>query len=437
MKSSRYNFFVPLEKEGDYILYNTFSGAIFFVDRELKDAVKKNPSGIPGDILEDFKKEWVLLEDDLDELQVVSVVRDEMRFNASRLQFVIMTTYDCNLNCPYCYEKKDPMTSLTDDSCARISKFVERLIERQRARELDFLMYGGEPLLEIEHMMQLIRHFTVAAGDTGFTFSVSMTTNGTLLTPEIVSELEQYPVEVVQVTLDGPKSLHDLKRVYASGKGTYEDIIRGIDLLRSSSIRPKIRVNIDGVNKDHIPELLDDLKERGLSDVQIYYGIVRTISKVCESYGPSCMKDSEIKSVLPKVWGETLARGFPIPLKPFNNLVGCGMQSNSSFTIDPEGHVYKCVTGTGYPDQRIGTINEQGDVPAWSPIYYQWFSRNPLEFSSCRACTFFPLCGGGCPMIAYSRKGTYQSGGCFETKAVLKDQLILYLKQTYPHKFTE
>jgi uncharacterized protein len=110
------------------------------------------------------------------------------------------------------------------------------------------------------------------------------------------------------------------------------------------------------------------------------------------------------------------------------------MQGTSSFTIDPEGHLYKCVTMVGYPELSIGTIGEGGEVPFWNPVYYQWMSRNPLSFPECRNCPYFPLCGGGCPMIAYAHHGTYDRGGCFETKQVLKEQLALYLKQKYPEK---
>ena len=435
MKPSRYNYYVPTKKKDMYVLYNTLSGAIFSVDKELRETIQKNPSALPEEAVEDFKKEWILLDDDMDELRAISNMRDEMRFNAPWLQFMILTTYDCNLSCPYCYEKKDPMTSIDKHSCERIKRFIEKSIERHRPTSLEFLMYGGEPLLNPEPMIELIDHFTEYCLNRSIELRVDMTTNGTLITEDIIAELEKYPVYVIQVTLDGPKKMHNEKRVYKNGKGTYEDIIKGLHLLRTSKLRPKIRINVDEINKDAIPELLDDLKERGLADVSIYFGIIRALSKVCESYAPSCMEDSEIKSVIPSLWRTAIEKGFTVPLKILRNLVGCGMQSNADYTIDPEGHIYKCVTGVGYPDQRIGTIDEKGDIPMWNPVYFKWMSRNPLQFPACRACKFFPLCGGGCPMIALTRYGTFEAGGCFETKNVLKEQLMLYLEQTYPEKF--
>lgn len=430
MKPSRYNVYVPAKKD-TFILYNTFSKAIFFVDTELKEAIQKTPSKIPENALKDFKKEWVILEDDTDELQTIAVIRDELRYNSPWLQFMIMTTYACNLDCPYCYEKKESMTSMDTTTCKSVTTFIKSLIGQYRPTDLHFLMYGGEPLLHTEPLVQLLDSFAAFCEDTSINLHADIITNGTLLTPDIVAVLTEYPVKVVQVTLDGPKELHNKKRFYKSGKGTYEDIIAGLHLLKDSSLTPKIRVNVDKVNKNTICVLLDDLKERGLF-VPLYFGIIRPMSTVCESYNPSCMQDAEIKSVIPYLWKESLKRGFDIPLKPYSNLVGCGMQSNSSYTLDPEGHVYKCVTGVGFSDQCIGTIDEHGQIPLWNPVYYKWMSRDPLQFKGCTVCTFFPLCGGGCPMIAYANHGTYDTGGCFEIKRVFKDQLHLYLQKTYP-----
>ncbi|MBU7042111.1 MAG: SPASM domain-containing protein [Theionarchaea archaeon] len=432
MKKSRYTLFFPL-KASKIILYNTLSGALYLIDEELKYAIGNDPDALPPDMRDDFVREWILIHDEVDEVQAVSVMRDELRYNSAFLQIMIMTTYECNLSCPYCYEKKDPAISLDPATTKRIERFVEHLIERCRPTHLDFLMYGGEPLLNTPPLYELTEYFARVSEETSVAFNVDMTTNGTLLTPQQVETLQSHDIRVVQVTLDGPQHLHDLTRRYKSGGGTYEDIISGLYLLTESTITPKIRINVHQDNVEAIDELLDDLKERGLSDVSIYYGIIRPMSRVCESYG-NCIADSHLKSVIPSLWNLALEKGFSLPLQPQSNLIGCGMQQTSSFTIDPEGHLYKCVTMVGYPDLKIGTIEEDGSIPRWTPAYYTWMSRDPLSFPTCRECAYFPLCGGGCPMIAYARYGTYERGGCFETKQVLKEQLSLYLAQKYPEK---
>jgi uncharacterized protein len=430
MKPSRYNLYIPL-KNKKYVLFNTLSTAIFFVDDELKHAIQKDPSSIPEEAVKDFTAQWVLIDEAFNELEVVSVKRNETRFNSPYLSFTILTTTDCNLNCPYCFEKKGDMT-MSASTCERVISFMEKFTEVYRPKELNVRIFGGEPLLNTEPMFEILDHFNVYSEEHHVDFTADITTNGTLLTQELMDQLENYPMGVAQVTLDGPKPMHNKKRVYHNGKGTYEDIMSALKILQDSSMQPRIRINVDAINKDAIPTLLDDLKDRGLSNVLIYYGIVRPLSQACETYDTSCMTDLEIGTVIPSLWRAALQRGFELPLKVTGNLVGCGLQSTSAYTIDPEGRIYKCVTGVGYPEQAMGTIGEHGEIPQWNPVYYTWLSRDPLEFPTCKKCVFFPLCGGGCPMIARAKKGTPNAGGCFETKNILREQIKLYIKQTYP-----
>jgi uncharacterized protein len=431
MKKSMYTLFFPVKGKDKIILYSTLSGALYLIDDELQQCIQEDPPSLSTEMSEDFKKEWILIDDEVNELQTVSVMRHEMRFNSSWLQFMIMTTFACNLSCPYCYEHKSPHIWMDPATTRRVCAFMENMIDRYRPTHVDVLMYGGEPLLNTAPLHDIVDHFTPLTHQNHLEFNVDITTNGTLLSDQQIDALQSCGVRVVQVTLDGPQHIHDLTRQYPSGKGTYEDIISGLHLLKESTMNPKIRINLQETNRDSMDLLLDDLKDRGLSDVPIYYGIIRPMSRVCESYA-HCIGDTQLESILPSLWEMALEKGFSIPLKPQSNLIGCGMQGTSSFTIDPQGHLYKCVTMVGYPEQQIGTIGEGGTVPLWNPVYYHWMSRNPLSFAQCRNCSYFPLCGGGCPMIAYAHHGTYERGGCFETKRVLSQQLVLYLRQKYP-----
>ncbi|MGD2250716.1 MAG: SPASM domain-containing protein [Candidatus Methanofastidiosia archaeon] len=420
MKPSCYNLYIPL-KNNHYILFNTFTTAIFFVDEELKTAIQNDPSSIPEKAVPDFKKEWVLIDDDFNERDVITVKRNESVFNSPYLSFTILTTTNCNLDCPYCFEKKGT-TTMDTSTCERVIECIKKFIAKYRPIELNIRIFGGEPLLYMDPMVTVLDYFTGYCTEHSVDFTADITTNGTLLTQDVMTQLEKYPMGVAQVTLDGPKDMHNKKRIYKNGKGTYEDIISALHILKDSFMELKVRINVDSTNKDAIPILLDDLKERGLGGILVYFGIVRPLSPECEAYDKSCMTDLETSHVIPVLWKAALQRGFQVPLKVTPNLVGCGMQSASAYTIGLDGYIYKCVTKVGHPEQSVGHVHAE-DMPHWSPEYYTWLSRNPLEFSECKSCIYFPLCGGGCPMIAYSKKGTYQAGGCFETKNILREQI--------------
>ncbi len=68
------------------------------------------------------------------------------------------------------------------------------------------------------------------ARERGKEISFSITTNGTLLTREIAGFLKENGVTVC-LSIDGPREIQDRNRPYASGRGSYEDVTRGIELL--------------------------------------------------------------------------------------------------------------------------------------------------------------------------------------------------------------
>ena len=60
------------------------------------------------------------------------------------------------------------------------------------------------------------------------TYSAGIITNGYLLTKENAERLKECQVGRVQITLDGPKEIHDVRRPLVNGNGTYDIIMKNI-----------------------------------------------------------------------------------------------------------------------------------------------------------------------------------------------------------------
>ena len=78
---------------------------------------------------------------------------------------------------------------------------------------------GGEPLLYFEEISFIIDNFKGR---------ISFSTNGTLLTEEMLKKFSESNVSVY-ISLDGPMFEDNINRIYANGKYMYPDIIKGID----------------------------------------------------------------------------------------------------------------------------------------------------------------------------------------------------------------
>ena len=67
----------------------------------------------------------------------------------------------------------------------------------------------------------------------------------------------------VQVTLDGPRELHDARRPHKDGGGTFDRIAAGVDALLEAGVPVNLRVVADRENLPRLPELAAFAEARG------------------------------------------------------------------------------------------------------------------------------------------------------------------------------
>ncbi|MCX6709357.1 MAG: radical SAM protein [Candidatus Woesearchaeota archaeon] len=147
-------------------------------------------------------------------------------------EVVISATSKCNLHCRMCdipiKSEKDKMS--TDDFKSAIGDFL-------RAGVKSIVISGGEPLL-IEGIFEIIS-FAHKKG-----IAVSIPTNGTLINESIAKSLKNSGVRVVNVSIDGPKHIHDAIR----GKGNFDKALNALKLLRKAGIETTIAMTVSGKN---------------------------------------------------------------------------------------------------------------------------------------------------------------------------------------------
>src|SRR5579864_992528 len=186
--------------------------------------------------------------------------------------YIFMPTYNCNLRCSYCFQdhmRTDPkfhhlLRHMSNEMVDRIFRGVAGIEAAHGAdptakihRTIGF--FGGEPLLAVNRpVIDYIVRKTLELG-TGTFWAVSNAT-----------ELEAYEdilsadkIASVQVTIDGPPSEHDQRRIYADGSGSFAKIARNISMALDRGISISVRLNIDRRNVSQLPELADVMFENG------------------------------------------------------------------------------------------------------------------------------------------------------------------------------
>ncbi len=121
----------------------------------------------------------------------------------------LVLTHQCNLRCTYCYEKHK-------DNATMPLALAKELVDRELTMDdgidfVEFSLFGGEPLLEFDLIVDLIEYTAARTYPKNYIFFI--TTNGVLLDDERKAWLRAH-TDVLQMglSLDGTKEMHDRNR---------------------------------------------------------------------------------------------------------------------------------------------------------------------------------------------------------------------------------
>ncbi|MBU7046941.1 MAG: radical SAM protein [Theionarchaea archaeon] len=432
MKESIYNVYLIDEKEKKGLVYNTMHRSIVQIDDEVYTLVRNDSiDKIDDDVLEVLKSGKIVVDDNLNELDMLKIIFNRAKFNAVSAGFTIIPTHACNLACEYCYQGHGDVLSNTmnEETMKRAIEFIKKSVMGRRSLGVNF--YGGEPLLFPDKIFEILEELKSFTDEHGIQLSTTFTSNGTLFTEEIVEKLKDYNHEV-QITLCGPKEIHDTIRTDKKGNGTYERLMDVINLFKAHGTAFHIRVDVDQDNYNTIKSLLEDLLKRGYEGV--YIGFCPIGKDICYTEVKRESKEVDVVS-LTRLSKMAHDMGFQTnPIYIHNFVEGCSALSDNFLAVDPLGNVYKCIAAPNYTEHRFGTLNENGDLVDMNyEAYCEWTLRDPLLIEECVKCKFAPICAGGCALTAYSKHGSITSPGCEEKE--LGEIMRTFIMLKYPELF--
>ncbi|KYK29957.1 MAG: hypothetical protein AYK19_18990 [Theionarchaea archaeon DG-70-1] len=414
MYVSNYNVIIDVEEHTEKILINSLSQSMDVVGGEEKELLSLLKGEGSFEKVKDSDLEYLLnrgyifhsAEEEENLLSSILRVDDQEKYPCD---FLLYPTFHCNFRCTYCFQedlKKYSFISM---------KYVDKAFEAIRticedlqvdSRPLLYL-FGGEPLLKGKKAKETVQYILSQAYDEGYRTAV--VSNGSNV--DYYSEpLRECKVETIQITLDGPRPIHDTRRVYANGKGTFDDIARGIESIIDSEIRILVRINLDSQNIDYIPEFADFVYDSGWDrdNVTVFVGPYRDL--LCRSYEYQLPEHVMLKQMFSfyeenpqtkviKLLGWPGAdhilhflytRELPPPR------VSYCIANYGRFGFDTEGYVYACGNVAGNKEHAIGRYypvlaldEDKAGI---------WRKRRFVTMPQCRTCTLALLCGGGCTL---------------------------------------
>lgn len=408
MRLSRYAIlFPPNMDHSDWLLYSTLRGSLLRGSDELVQAIRDN--SLDPTERDQLLRLGILVPNELDECSQLRAHFKEMPLRSQRFNYIATLTLDCNLNCPYCYE--DHFRAKHYMSATTAALLVQHVVNVPLAlgKDINIDFYGGEPLLALPTLRSIAAAVQQAAQQRGKCFTFSLVTNGTLLTPTTVRELQQLGLTGARVTLDGPPDVHNLQRPFVSGTGSFDTIIENISQT-ANLIAIQLGGNYTRDNFHTFPRLLDQLLAHGISPSKLQLvNFSPVVPKAGESglgdfsMGCACTNEPWLLEASLYLRHEILARGFNTQRPRFN---ACAVEIEHDLVINYDGNVYKCPAFMGWPDMRIGSLLEGVNDYRQSHFIGQW------DCDDCRDCPYLPHCFGGCRYLQRLRTDSIEGVDC-------------------------
>jgi uncharacterized protein len=421
VKTSRFNLYY--EQGVTTIIFNTATGKWLRLPQSIAKDLAHGETTMPDVLFKQALGAGLVVSEELDENLWLESEYQRLLHDYTQASYICVLTYRCNLRCPYCFEHApNPEVCCTDSEWWKdLAVAIERRSEEQRTRRLAVTLFGGEPLLEAKACLSLVeRLHSWCDKRRGMEFEGRMSTNGVLITPEMACAFAPH-LKSVQVTFDGPRSVHDTIRIGPRTPRTFDTIVRAIHILRNAGIHVHVRAQVGATYYDRIPELVAELGEEAVLEgpgVSISLGVVHKLSKWSrcdynDNYAPA---GSEVDRRMSLSESQ-----LPNQSLPARQILPCVMAFNG-FCITPDRQLFKCIASIKVPNASVGRLSADGRFRL-NAQYEKYIARNPNQMQ-CAKCSYVPLCGGGCPTGAWERWGTYAHANCANNRSIL-DQRIL------------
>jgi radical SAM protein with 4Fe4S-binding SPASM domain len=167
-------------------------------------------------------------------------------------------TRTCNLRCVHCYSDSQAMGYPGELTWEQMESVVSDLAAYQVP---SLLLSGGEPLVHP-------RFFDLVEKASSAGLKLTISTNGTHITPEKAALLKKANVAYVGISLDGIGKVHD---EFRRKEGAFDAAVRGFRACHEVGQKTGLRLTLTRHNVENIERILDFIEEEQIQRVCFYH----------------------------------------------------------------------------------------------------------------------------------------------------------------------
>lgn len=392
MKPSFYNIYIPTEDKR-CIVFNGLTKKFFVIGKHneqgfkhiinFPDEYSKNEAY--ADLLQLLQSNGFIIENERNELNDIKQAFEKYK-TSKFYTLMIMTTYACNFSCWYCVQKHQNLY-ISDEIEEKIKKHIQSYLIDNDIKNFNISWFGGEPLLNFNKIKSISVFAKEFCEKHNIGFNCGITTNGSLITPEMVKEMKELCFNNFQITIDGSKNNHNKTRFNEKIKNSFDLILSNIKLIVENIPNVVLTLRINYTHENLSQTMVKDIDEI-LSPVKDRIDIL--FRKVWQE-----ADDDKMYDTANTLMRDFKCRGYRVS-HDYDDIkyISCYVERSHYNSIFPNGLVDKC-SNKDISEAR-GYLSYNGEI-IWkiSPVECQ---KNIFTTKNeCIECKYLPLCMGPCP----------------------------------------
>ncbi|MGK7896653.1 MAG: radical SAM protein [Xenococcus sp. (in: cyanobacteria)] len=437
LRVSQYVIQTPMRKdENKFILAHGYTGALDIVDREIASLLKPGTAnGSLSQLSAEIKRQLTargyltVMSAEEEREHVARIVESVYSYYRQSLSVLIAPNLDCSFRCRYCFQRSlqneithhpsNPLASVITKK--KIDKIFDILKEKKNDANTrlnsNITLYGGEALQSAN--LEAVSYIVERGKELELTFSAI--SNGYEI-DLFYHLLGATGIKKLQITIDGPKEIHDKMRIERNGRSTFDKIISNINGALGRGCEINISVNFDEQNVQALPNLFRQFKDLGWldhPDIVIHgnqiFDLKTNLTAFQENYDSlqeirefALQNNILLSNSTTKIQDLFLRRignDEPLSLKPVYCSANTGM-----YIFGPDGKIYTCWEAVGDSLSCVGSYDPEFKLD--QDNLERWHNRVANRIDACHKCEYIMFCGGGCTINAYRKNGQFLSPYC-------------------------
>jgi uncharacterized protein len=337
--------------------------------------------------------------------------------NEKLLSAILKITNSCPLSCDYCYMRPHSSKSKIEVMSREIIKKTlsdyVTIAQHERGsgkdgRGMRLVWHGGEPLEVGIPFYRWICTTEHALVPESFSIANCLTTNGILIDHNWINFFRDSKFEV-GISLDGPSLLHNSHRKFPDGQGSYEQVMKGIALMKEANLPFCILTVVSREMAEEPEAYFNFCINNGLKNIALLPYTTNHDWLSALDFARFLMRFFDL-------WYERDDPEFYV--RDFENILSLifGLKSNlceytdcfgKYLCMDTNGDTYMCDLFLGNKEMYLGNVMECSLIEMLDSRRYTDLKEIAIKNTvNCQKCKFFSICTGGCVYQHYIRQQT-------------------------------